>query len=182
MQNTFHFLKWSGKKAIVALVLTIVILVTAVNVTIAYLVTRTRSLPNTFAPAEIEISSWSFQDVINAGDTKVYVRASIVPSWVSNDDKKTVWSVAPKENVDYTLTVSENWFLGSDGFYYRKEMLNAAQSVNFLNATTLTEKEGYTLRILVLYSAIQVEPADAVNQSWSAVEVDGDGKLQPKQK
>ena len=181
MQITFNFLKQSGKKAIILFVLTAVLVTGAVSGTVAYLVTRTRDVPNTFHPAEIEISSWSFDDLVNAGDTEVYVRATLVAAWVSNEDKRTVWAVDPVENTDYTLTIQNGWFKGSDGFYYRSEKMNAAQSVNFVHATQLTEKEGFTLRILVMYSAIQTEPASVVEESWRVVKVDASGNLVAKE-
>jgi hypothetical protein len=180
MQKTFRFLKLSGKKAIVLVILIATVLTATVSGTVAYIVTRTTSKPNTFSPAEIEISSWNYHDVINAGDSQVYVRASIVTAWVSNEDKRTVWSTTPKENVDYTLTINEGWFMASDGFYYRREKMNAAQSVDFVSATQLTQKDGYTLRVLVMYSAIQSTPKDAIESSWTAVKVADDGTLEAK--
>ena len=181
MQKTFEFLKLSGKKAIILFVLTAVLVTGAVGGTVAYLATRTRDVPNTFRPAEIEISSWSFDDLINSGDTEVYVRATLVAAWVSNEDKRTVWAVDPIEDVDYTLTIQNGWFKGSDGFYYRSEKMNAAQSVQFVHGTQLTEKEGFTLRILVMYSSIQTEPNEAVEESWGVVKVGADGKLIAKE-
>lgn len=181
MQKTFEFLKLSGKKAIILFVLTAVLVTGAVGGTVAYLATRTRDVPNTFHPAEIEISSWTFDDLINSGDTEVYVRATLVSAWVSNEDKRTVWAVDPVEGVDYTLTIQDGWFKGSDGFYYRREKMNAAQSVQFVHGTQLTEKEGFTLRILVMYSSIQTEPNKAVEESWGVVKVGADGKLIAKE-
>lgn len=181
MPKTFHFLKLTGKKAIIAFISMIFVISASLATTFAFISTRTRTIPNTFRPAEIEISSWSMDDLINAGTTEMYVRAAIVSAWVSNEDKKTVWSTTPKENVDYTLTIDDGWFKASDGFYYRSEKVNAAQSVSFVNATQNTTKEGYTLRILVTYSAIQTSPTEAVESSWSAVEVSDNGALVPKQ-
>ena len=181
MPKTFRFLRLSGKKAVIAFISILLVITASAATTFAFISTRTRTIPNTFRPAEIEISSWSMDDLINAGTTEVYVRAAIVSAWVSNDDKKTVWSTTPQENVDYTLTIDEGWFKASDGFYYRSNKINAAQSVSFVHATQNTTKEGYTLRILVTYSAIQTSPKEAVESSWSAVEVSETGALIPKQ-
>ena len=181
MHKTFHFLKLSGKKAIVVFIAVIIIITSVTAATFSYLADTTRTIPNTFRPAEIEISSWSMNDLINAGTTEIYVRAAVVAAWVSNEDKKTVWSTDPEENVDYTLTIDNGWFKASDGFYYRTEKINAAQSVSFVSATQNTTKDGYTLRILVTYSAIQSNPTDVVESSWSAVEVSENGNLVPKQ-
>lgn len=180
MHKNFNFLKLTGKKAIAALVLTLIVFSVAVGGTLAYITERTKTLVNTFTPTEIKISSWTYDDLINSGDTPVYVRATFVAAWVSDDEAKTVWSEDPQMGIDYTLTVSNNWFLASDGFYYRKATLNAAQSVDFVHATQLTEKEGYTLRIMVAYAAMQ-PTKEAVEYAWPAVTVADDGTLMPKE-
>ena len=180
MHTKFHFLKLTGKKAIAVFILTFVLLTAVTATTLSYLATRTRTIPNTFRPAEVEISSWTMDDIINAGNVEVYVRAAVVSAWVSNENKKSVWSKDPVEDVDYTLTIDSGWFKASDGFYYRTEKVNAAQSVDFVHATQNTTKDGYTLRILVNYSAIQTTPTNAVEEAWGAVTVDQYGNLIPK--
>ena len=180
MHKKFNFLKLSGKKAIAVFILSLVVLTAVTATTLAYLATRTKDIPNTFRPAEVEISSWTMDDLINAGNTEVYVRASVVSAWVSNEDKKSVWSMDPVENVDYTLTVDDGWFKASDGFYYRTEKINAAQSVDFVHATQNTTKDGYTLRILVNYSAMQTTPKEAIDEAWGAVTIDDNGNLIPR--
>ena len=178
MQKTFRFFKWSGKKAIIALILTVVLVVAAIDVTLAVILTRTQTIRNSFPPANLTISTWTGNDVINAGDVDIYVRANVVATWISDTNEKTVYSSAPVEGVDYTLTISDGWFKASDGFYYRSEKLAAAQSVQLIDsATQKANLDGYTLRIFVMSSAIQARPEKAVNESWSAVRVSADGTL-----
>ena len=180
MHKRFNFLKLSGKKAIAVFISSLVLLTVVTATTLSYLAARTKDIPNTFRPAEVEISSWTMDDLINAGNVEVYVRASVIAAWVSNEDKKSVWSMAPQKDVDYTLTVDSGWFQASDGFYYRTEKINAAQSVDFIHATQMTTKDGYTLRILVNYSAMQTAPTYAVEEAWGAVSVDNMGNLIPR--
>lgn len=185
MLKFFSLFKSMGKKAALLLTLALVLTAATVGSTVAYIVARTRNIPNNFPPAEIEISSWNYGDVVNAGNVDIYVRASIIPAWVSNDDKKTVWSQKPIENIDYTLEIDSDWILASDGYYYKKHKINAAQSVQFISATQNTQVEGFTLRILVMYSAIQTTPTEAVESSWTAIEIvkdgtDEDGTLRAK--
>ena len=180
MQKTFRFFNWSGKKAVVLFVLTIVIILAAVNTTVAILVAKTRSVQASYQPATVEVSSWSYGDIISAGDAEVYARASLVAAWVSDDDKQTVWATTPKENIDYTLSYNKDeWFVASDGFYYHTTPLPNTGSTSFVSANQLTKKEGYTLRILVMYSAIQATPKEAVQESWPAVKVADDRSLIP---
>ena len=177
MLKTFRFFKWSGRKTVAIFAILMILIVSAsFSTTVAYLTKKTTAKPTTYAPAEIEISSWTYNDVINAGDSKIFVRALIVNAWVSNDESKTVYAQDPVQGVDYELTIEDGWFLASDGFYYRSQRLNAAQSVNFVTATQLKEKDGYTLRILVLYSGLQADYEPAINQAWPAVTVEN-GRL-----
>ena len=177
MHKTFSFFKQSGKRAIVLFALTLVLISATVGATTAVIATRTRAIPHTFPAANVEISSWGLGDVINAGNVKVYLRAYPVAAWVSNDDKRTTWSNAPVEGVDYTITLKGGWFKASDGLYYRTEALNAAASSDFISATQLTEKDGYTLKILVVYSSIQANPTSVVEQCWPAVSDNANGEL-----
>ena len=182
MHKTFRFFKWSGKKAILLFVLTVLLASLVLNATIAYLLTRTQTIRNKFPPAELEISSWSGNDIINSGDVPIYVRASIRPTWTSDNAEKTVHAVAPIDGEDFTVTVASNWLKASDGFYYYKNPVGVAQSVTLVTeAAQLKQMEGHTLRVFVISSAIQTTPADAIENSWRAVEVASDGTLQLKE-
>ena len=182
MQKTFRFFRWSGQKAVLALALTVVIAVLTVNVTVAAIVMRTQTIRNKFSPAELEISTWSGNDVINSGDTPVYVRAIVIATWTSDDAEKTVHAFAPDEGVDYEIVTSADWFKASDGFYYYKNVLAPAQTSTLITkATQLRSIEGHTLRVFVISSAIQTAPTDeAVEASWPAIRVAADGTLEEK--
>ena len=182
MHKTFRFFRWSGKRAILSLVLIIVLAVVAVDVTVAAILTRTYTIRNKFAAPELEVSTWSGNDVINSGDTPIYVRAIVIATWTSDNAEKTVHAFSPTENIDYEIEVdSTNWFKASDGFYYHRNALNPAQSVQLINsATQLKQNEGHTLKIFVISSAMQTMPTDAVETSWTAVEVAEDGTLRKK--
>lgn len=178
MDKTFHFFKWSGKKAVWLLSLTVLVCVLVVDTVLAVLIMRTQTIKNTFPPSEIHISSWSGNDIINSGDAPVYVRALIVVNWVSEEDENSILSVSPEQETDYALTVGDGWFLGTDGFYYYKNSIGAAQTVTLLtDAVQKEEMVGFKLRIRVLSSAIQTKPAQVVEQSWSAIRVAEDGTL-----
>ena len=179
MKKNIRSINWTGKKAVALLVL-VLVLSLAIEGALAFLVIRTRTIRNTFRPAVVEISSWGYNDLLNAGNVPMYVRASIIPAWVSNEDSNTVLSDAPVEGVDYTLEISPNWFLAWDGMYYRRYILEATSSIDFVSATQITQKDGYTLKILVVYGAIQSDPKEAVEGAWHAVTVNADGTLSEK--
>lgn len=188
MPKTFKFLIWSGKKAVVLLALTVALSVAVVGTTLAYIIVKTNELNNTFTPGEVEISITG-DDITNTGDTDVYVRAAVVVNWVSDSDQ-SILSTMPVAGTDYTVefNTDEGWTKGSDGFwYYTSRPLEAANDGDTDNAPTLItsltqtdaqKKDGYTLTVQVISSAIQATPAEAVIGAWTSVSgVNGDGSL-----
>ena len=184
MSKTFQFFIWSGKKAVAFLVLTVALSVAIVGTTLAYIITQTDILQNIFEPAEVNIEI-DGDDITNTGDTDVYVRAAVVINWVDGDG--AILSTMPVAGVDYDIVFNEDtaltsgWVQGSDTFwYYVDTPLEAGKTANALinSITQKTTKDGYTLRVQVLSSAIQAEPAEAVFGAWTSVTgVDASGKL-----
>ena len=187
MSKTFQFFIWSGKKAVAYLVLTVVLSVAIVGTTLAYIIVKTNELNNTFTPGEVEITMTG-STITNIEDTDVYVRAAVVVNWVDEDG--AILSTMPVAGVDYTVefNTAGGWVQGSDTFWYYTGVVKAANDSNNDDVaptliTTLTQtdaqkKDGYTLRVQVLSSAIQAEPADAVTGAWTSVTgVDASGKL-----
>ena len=109
----------------------------------------------------------------------MYMRAIVIANWVSVSDENRVLSVAPKLGEDYTLEIESGWFLEEeDGFYYHREKVGAARSITLIkSAAQIGEQEGFYLRIQVLSSGMQANPAEAVEESWTAVKVAEDGRL-----
>ena len=188
MSKTFQFFIWSGKKAVAYLVLTVALSVAIVGTTLAYIIVKTNELNNTFTPGEVEITMTG-STIKNVQDTDVYVRAAVVVTWVNDNgtpgDKTddVILSTMPVEGTykDYTITyhTDANWVQGSDTFWYYKEPISKDESVTLIDGVTAnTTMDGYTLRVQVISSAIQAEPADAVTGAWTSVTgVDASGKL-----
>ena len=184
MSKTFQFFIWSGKKAVAFLVLTVALSVAIVGTTLAYIIVKTNELNNTFTPGEVKIEI-AGDDITNTGDTDVYVRAAVVINWVDGDG--VILSTMPVAGVDYDIVFNEDtastsgWVQGSDTFwYYVDTPLEAGKTANALinSITQKTTKDGYTLRVQVLSSAIQATPTEAVVGAWTSVTgVDASGKL-----
>ena len=145
MKKTFRFFKWTGKKAVFLFVLSVALVVTSVNVTVAVLLTRTETIENTFSPPVLHISLEGIDDIKNTGDLPVYVRAYSIVNWYSLDDEHTILADAPQVNVDFQVTFhTGGWFLASDGFYYYEKVLNPGEQIQLMtHAYQLTEKDGY---------------------------------------
>lgn len=179
MNKTFSFFKWTGKKAVLLFVLSVALVVTSVNVTVAVLLTKTEPIENTFTPPVLHVSLEGIDDIKNTGDVPVYVRAFSVVNWVSTDNEHTILSTKPKENVDFKVEFhTDGWFLASDGFYYFENALAPGEELHLFDMVTqLVEKPGYELRFEILSSAIQATPTEAVEEAWRAVKVADDGTL-----
>ena len=182
MKKPFRFFSLTGKKAVVLLVLTLVLTITAINVTLAILVTKTDTFENIFSPPVLRLSLENVDDIVNTGDVAVYVRALAVANWISVDDEHTVLSEDPQIGVDFEVTfVTAGWFLASDGFYYYEKILAPGEQVQlFTSATQLKEKLGYELRLEILSSGIQATPPEGIAEAWPAVRVTENGTLAKK--
>ena len=78
--------------------------------------------------------------------------------------------MAPAAGTDYTLTVSDKWKRGGDGFYYypsavapKGTTMPLLTGVPELNVTPPT---GYSLNVEIIASGIQSEPPAVVVQAW----------------
>ena len=187
MSKTFQFFIWSGKKAVAFLVLTVALSVAIVGTTLAYIITQTDILQNIFEPAKVDIEI-NGNDIENKSDVDVYIRAAVVVNWVDDngtpEDKSddVILSTSPVAGTDYTLSTATGWTQGSDGFYYYLSKVpptSEPTSIKLLESIIQNKtKDGYTLRVQVLSSAIQAEPAEAVKLSWTCVTgVDANGNL-----
>ena len=175
-----------------ALVLLAVLLVTAtVWTTVAFLVDRSPSLDNTFVPVAVACQVREDFDptanvksnvsVQNTGDISAYVRATVVVTWVS-ENSGTTYGGAPKAEVDYTVAfANDGWEKGSDGFYYCTTPVLPGDAtptlIRSISPVAGRAPEGYVLSVQVIASAIQSEPAEAVESAWKAVAVNDGGTI-----
>ena len=175
-----------SKKQIIIIICAVIAICATVGGTIAYLFAKTNEITNSFTPVFVSCEVQERFDGVtktdvrikNTGDIKAYIRATFVAMWVSEEGH--VYSSAPVEGQDYSLTLgSAKWSKGSDGFYYYASAVHAGESTDILVASIsqmVEGPEGYSLMVHVAATAIQSEPAAAVEQAWGA-SVQSDGKL-----
>lgn len=165
-----------GRAAATVLAL-VLILGAAVGGTLAYLVTQTNSLTNTFEPSHVScaieetFNGTTKSDVIvqNTGDIDAYIRAKVVITWKDNDGN--VYAAAPEENRDYTISYNESDWTENGGYWYYNSAVTPEKSTNnLINTCALTANSaapaGYALSVEILAEAIQAEPAAAVQEAW----------------
>lgn len=184
--------KISGRIAVI-LISSVVLIAVGLGATIAYLMTRTPPVENTFTP--VAVSCLIHEDfdtannvkrdvsVENTGDISAYIRVAIVVNWIS--ESGTIYGDGPILDQDYTITMTGGgWFVGSDGFYYYESPVSAGGSTTILfdaiSPISGTEPEGYSLSVKIVASAIQSDPGEAVMTAWRNVTVNDDGRILPK--
>lgn len=187
----------TNRKAPVALVAILVLLCCAVAGTVAYLVTSTGPVTNTFTPASVTTqveeefngTTKSNVRIKNTGNIDAYIRVAVIVNWA--DDKGNVSGTPVKDsdyvmdlNIDTGTTTNAPWFKGSDGYYYCKTAVKSVKQdtkncytpvliKSCIKATGAQAPAGYDLQVTILADGIQSVPADAVQQAWPAVQVSG---------
>ena len=143
------------------------ILVLAVGGTVAYIFTHTGPVINTFTPTEAKITvdektsdnqKTSITVVNNSTGVPVYIRVALVANLIDEDKNVTGAASVP------TFTLGENWFEGSDGYYYYTEPVPVGGSTGNLLQSSMTLDEN--MQVVVLADAIQAMPKQAVIDAW----------------
>lgn len=178
-----HIKKSKPSLLLVALVVLVGVLVGS---TVAYLITNTGSVANSFTPAKITTDITEDFDgsvknnvcVTNTGDVEAYIRAAVVVTWKCGSD---VYPTAPVPGTDYTMTcpADAGWVQSGSYYYYTSAVApNASTGVLLTGCQPLHDAPatGYTLHVEILTEAIQSTPGAAVTEAWG-VAVGNDGNL-----
>lgn len=171
------------------LFIAVVMLIGAVvGSTVAFLVTDTQPVTNTFEYAKVSCAvKETFNgttkenvQIQNTGTTDAYIRATYVVNWLNKDG-----SIAPVPQGTipngYELSISENpdkaWTKGTDGYFY---YLTPVAPEHFTEGGSLVncsvvypENAEYILSVEILATAVQSTPAKAVREAWGVTPVSG---------
>lgn len=156
----------------------VLVLGLSVGGTLAYLVTNSGPVTNTFTPGEVktEIKEPGWDGTVkenvtikNTGDVAVYIRAAIVANWVDADGN----IIAPAtKGTDYTNFNSDNGWVERDGYYYWTSSVAVGGSTGNLidscQPIANAKPEGADhLQMDILSQAIQAEPEQArIDAGW----------------
>ena len=168
-----------------ALILSLLVILTTVGGTLAYFIDRTDPVDNEFVPVMVDCQPTSLPGgiaVLNSGEVEAYIRAAVVVNWVKVDADGNAESIIhanqPIPDVDYSISYDPSgaWQKGSDGFWYYKVPVAAGALTDELitaYSRITPPPEGYKLSIEVLAIGVQSDPAIAVEQAFG-VSVNGD--------
>lgn len=164
--------KMRKTKTILLLALIVAILACSVGGTLAFLVTKTGSVKNTFQRGyvtstvneEFNNTTKSKVTITNTGNVSAYIRAAIVITW-KDKDGNTMPEV-PELGKDYTLSLNvgtkkTQWTQAGSYYYYNSIVGAGKETSNLIVSCTEKYTKNYTdgrkLCVEVIGSAIQAE-------------------------
>ena len=169
----------------------------AVSGSLAWLISTPEQVVNSFTPGVVTIEvdekfdSTTKSDVRikNTGNVPAYIRVALVPAWV-DDEGNIAAKPASLEQLHNDCNIAwgedgngyeADWFIGSDGFYYCKTVINPGKSTPILikSCTVKGEEHEYDFELQVIASAVQSLPTSTVGEVWPVV-VGTDGTLAKK--
>lgn len=151
-------------KSILLLALVVAVLMGTVGGTVAYLVTSTDPVTNTFTPGNVDTDIVEVFDgevkssiqIKNNGNVAVWVRVAIVGNYVKDGQVVDAW--------DGSVKCTSKWEIGSDGYYYYQDKVQPDALTDNLLAESIKPDErtdGAHLEITVIHQSIQAEGLNA---------------------
>ena len=168
----------------------------AISGSLAWLISAPGPVVNEFIPGEVTIqvdekfdgSTKSDVRIKNTGNVPAYIRVALVPAWVDDEGNIAAKPASLKLNDDCNIAWGKDgsgyeadWFIGSDGFYYCKTVIEPGASTPIL-IKSCTVKDGehkYDFELQIIASAVQSLPTSTVGEVWPVV-VGPDGTLAKK--
>ena len=169
----------------------------AVSGSLAWLISTPGPVVNEFTPGEVTIqvdetfngTTKSDVRIKNTGNVPAYIRVALVPAWVDDEGNIAAKPASLELNDDCNIAWGKDgsgyeadWFIGSDGFYYCKTVIEPGASTPILikSCTVKGEEHEYDFELQVIASAVQSLPTSTVEKVWPVV-VSTDGTLAKKE-
>lgn len=165
----------------------------AVSGSLAWLTSTPEHVVNSFIPGVVTIEVDETFDhstkydvsIKNTGNVPAYIRVALIPAWVDDKGNIAAKPVSLELNDDCNIAWGKDgngyeadWFIGSDGFYYCKTVINPGDYTPIL-IKSCTVKDGehkYDFELQIIASAVQSLPTSTVGEVWPVV-VGTDGTL-----
>lgn len=160
------------KKSLITLVSLLVILCVSVGGSLAYLVTTSDPVTNTFTPTSVTTEVLEKFDnnkktevkIKNTGSTDAYIRAAVVVTW--QNDQGEVYGKQPVAGTDYSISYNignqtnpEGKWVENGGFYYWNKSVASGEFtgtlINSCSPLAPCENTDYTLSVEIIGSGVQ---------------------------
>lgn len=164
------------KRSLTAIIAIALIICVAVGGTIAFIVTKTNDVTNTFNPADVSIKiAEKFDEntgvkseikVLNVDDAKnvpCYIRIKLVSNMQDSSGNVTGGAAIPS----FALN-EQDWINGGDGYYYYRNVVAVGAYTSDLIADGSQMQLANGQVVEVLAEGIQATPKDAVIAAWGA--------------
>lgn len=161
-------------RAVILLVSLVLVLSAAIGGTLGYLtnqvkVTNTMEIGTigTEIDEDLENDTKSNVTVTNTGNSDAYIRAVVVVTWQNAAGE--VYPQMPVAGTDYTIKYGSDWEKLGNYYYYNGVVAAGGKTGNLIDTCTPAggrAPSGYDLNVEILVSAIQADPADAVQEAW----------------
>ena len=154
------------KKKSLLLVAGIVLMLTiAIGGTIAYIVTSTDPVVNTFTAGDVPIDIDENTDggvksdvkITNSGNVPAYIRAKIIVTWKDKDGN--VSATKPVLGTDYSMSTGGDWMEVGGFYYYNKRVAVGEKTTNLIESCTRIGNPpvGYDLSVEIIAESIQAD-------------------------
>ena len=168
-----------SKKSLTALIALILIICLAVGGTVAFIVTQTQAVKNTFTPADVTVDIQEDFDgsikknvnVKNTGDTDAYIRVKLVTYMADSEGNP----IAENASIPSFVPGSDWSYCESDDtYYYGKPVAPNGKTSDLIGNDGITLKEGQVVEVLA--EGIQAMPKQVVIDAWGVI-VDSNGSI-----
>ena len=168
-----------SKKSLTALIALILIICLAVGGTVAFIVTQTQAVKNTFTPADVKVDIQEDFDgrvkknvnVKNTGDTDAYIRVKLVTYMADSEGNP----IAENASIPSFVPGSDWSYCESDDtYYYGKPVAPNGKTSDLIGNDGITLKEGQVVEVLA--EGIQAMPKQVVIDAWGVI-VDSNGSI-----
>ena len=157
-------------KTILVLAAVVLMLACTVGGTLAFLITQTDSVTNTFDPGKVTCQvNEDFTDggttksnvrIQNTGNTDAWIRATVVANWVKDGKVVAPWTDS--------IGNPTGWTKIGDYYYYEQKVAPNGETSQLISSYTAPENgpDGAHLEMTIVCQAVQAEPATVVQQVW----------------
>lgn len=170
MKKTTKTIQIGNRRVTLLAAVMALVLCLAIGGTIAYLLTSTAMVQNTFIPGNVDVEVNSNDQIVYKGNTDAYIRITVTALWMKNNQ------VHGEHVPDWDMELTSDWVKvtqdGQDFYYYNKVVHKGDGPITiFTAAPHLTNnshaapESGFIFTYQIGAQSIQTQPQDALDDA-----------------